>query len=176
MACGRTTWSRGSYSPLSKPLALGDNAELELRELYNQRPLGDWYLTLGKQQVAWGRPTVLRCLMRSIPSPSASSFWRISTSCGFRSGPSTPSVPSISCRVTGPCSYFGFRSRSTARCRSATEPSPSPRRAWCRWRRPAPPGVVVRLDDPQRPDRILADSDAGLRLSGFVAGWDLFLK
>ncbi|MCP4407272.1 MAG: hypothetical protein GY807_05820 [Gammaproteobacteria bacterium] len=45
-----------------------------------------------------------------------------------------------------------------------------------RLRPQAPPGVTARVLGPERPDRFLADSDAGLRLTSFLDGWDLSLN
>lgn len=44
-----------TYSPLSKPLVLGNSGLVELRDAYLERPLPGGLLRLGKQQIVWGR-------------------------------------------------------------------------------------------------------------------------
>lgn len=44
-----------TYSPLSKPLALGSAGLLELRDAYLERRLARGLVRIGKQQIVWGR-------------------------------------------------------------------------------------------------------------------------
>ena len=47
--------NRNSYADFSKPIQLNREVELELRELTLQGSIGDTFLTLGKQQIVWGK-------------------------------------------------------------------------------------------------------------------------
>jgi len=51
-----------AYSPYSKPLFIGNSNELELREFYVEFPSDNFYFTLGKQQVVWGKADGLKVL------------------------------------------------------------------------------------------------------------------
>ncbi len=44
-----------NYSPMSKPLELGSDGTIELRDLYYEHRLDSGLLRLGKQQIVWGR-------------------------------------------------------------------------------------------------------------------------
>ena len=44
-----------TYSPLSKPLVLGNTGFLELRDAYLERRLTNGLVRIGKQQIVWGR-------------------------------------------------------------------------------------------------------------------------
>ena len=44
-----------TYSPLSKPLALGNAGLIELRDAYLERRLAGGLVRIGKQQIVWGR-------------------------------------------------------------------------------------------------------------------------
>jgi hypothetical protein len=44
-----------NYSPLSKPLLLGDNGTIELRDVYYEHRLDSGLVRIGKQQIVWGR-------------------------------------------------------------------------------------------------------------------------
>lgn len=54
--------NRSSYSDYSKPDQLNKAVELELREFYLQGEIGDTFLTLGKQQIVWGKAEGLHVL------------------------------------------------------------------------------------------------------------------
>lgn len=44
-----------TYSPLSRPIAVGEAGVAELRDLYIERRFGDALWRIGKQQIVWGR-------------------------------------------------------------------------------------------------------------------------
>ena len=165
---------RDSYAPSTRPRLIGDKTELALRELYYERPLGDWYLTLGKQQVVWGKADGLKVLDVVDPQSfrefiledfdqSRIPLWTVNlerSAYGWMGGDWTLQVLWIPDR-----SYHAL---------------PRPGATWAfsspRLVPQAPPGVTVVLDDAQTPDASLRNSDAGVRLSGFVGGWDLTLN
>jgi hypothetical protein len=160
---------RGSYASVSKPALIGDNSELELRELYYERPAGEWYLTLGKQQVVWGKADGLKVL--DVVNPQ--SFREFILEDFDRSR-----IPLWTLNAERPLGdwtvqllWLPDRTYHALPKRDGTYAFTSPRLV-----PQAPPGITVRLLDPKRPDRALADSDAGLRLTSFLAGWDLSLN
>ena len=160
---------RGSYDPVSKPVLIGDNAELELRELYYERPAGDWYLTLGKQQVVWGKADGLKVL--DVVNPQS---FREFTLEGFEQS----RIPLWTVNAERPLgdwtlqllwipdkTYHALPKQDATYAFTSSRLVPQ-----------VPPGVTARLLDPERPDSDLADSDAGLRLTSFLGGWDLSLN
>ncbi|WP_456444570.1 DUF1302 family protein [Thiolapillus sp.] len=169
-----TDMERDSYSTASRPILTSDTSELELRELYYERGMGDWYLTLGKQQVVWGKTDGLKVLDVVDPQSfrefiledfdqSRIPLWTLNAEYAipdWMGGDWTLQllwIPDQSYHaLPKPGATFAFHS-----------PRLVPR---------PPPGVGVRLNAPKRPDRLIRDSDIGLRLSGFVAGWDLSLN
>lgn len=160
---------RGSYASLTKPVRIGDSAELELRELYYERSLGRWYLSLGKQQVVWGKADGLKVL--DVVDPQSFREFILEDFDQSR-------IPLWTLDAERPLDAAGDwtlqllwipdRSYHAIPKQGATYAFTSPRLV------PQPvPGIPTRLKGPQRPDRALLDSDAGLRLTGFAGGWDL---
>lgn len=172
---GPTDMERDSYSSASKPTLIGDNSEFALRELYFERPLGDGYLTLGKQQVVWGKADGLKVLDVVNPQSfrefiledfeqSRIPLWTVNVErplYDWMGGDWTLQLLWIPDQT-----YHGLPQQH------ATYAFSSPRLV----PQPPPAGVSARLTDPDRPNRLLQDSDAGLRLTGFVNGWDLSLN
>lgn len=162
---------RGTYSRPSRPTRLGDRLELELRELYYERPVGGWYVSVGKQQVVWGKADGLKVLDVVDPQSfrefiledfeqSRIPLWTLDAERpldGWLGDGWTLQLLWIPDRtydaLPAPGATYAFRS-----------PRLVPR---------APPGVRVRLNDARRPGPTLAASDAGLRLSRYAGGWDL---
>lgn len=170
-----TDMERGSYSPVSRPAVIAGHTEVSLRELYYERPLGSWYLTLGKQQVVWGKADGLKVLDVVNPQSfrefiledfeqSRIPLWTVNAERplqGWMGGAWTLQllwVPDQTYHaVPERDATYAFRSRRLV---------------------PAPPpsGIFAQLTDPVRPSRFLRDSDAGARLTGFLKGWDLSLN
>ncbi|MBL6692091.1 MAG: hypothetical protein ISQ58_07970 [Pseudomonadales bacterium] len=165
---------RGTYAEVSKPVLIGDNAELALRELYYERSVNDWYMTLGKQQIVWGKADGLKVLDVVNPQSfrefiledfdqSRIPLWTLNAEHSFYDwlgGDWTLQLLWIPDRT-----YHALPKQGVTYAFSSPRLVPQ-----------APPGVAVRLNDPQRPDDgVLQNSDAGTRLTGFVGGWDLSL-
>ncbi len=163
-----------SYSATTRPALIGKNAEVELRELYYERPLADWYLTLGKQQIVWGKADGLKVLDVVNPQSfkefiledfeqSRMPLWSLNAERSFYS------------RLGGDWTlqllWLPDQTYNTLPELGGTFAFTSPR-----FVPQAPAGITVRLIDPERPNDTVADSDAGLRVSGFVSGWDLSLN
>jgi len=153
----------------SGPRLLGDQAEVRLRELYLETEAGPGYVTVGKQQIVWGTADGLRVLDVINPqsfrefildelSDARIPLWALNAELPL--GGSTLQivwVPDTTVHALP----------ETGAAFELTSPLLVPR---------APPGVPVTVEEPRRPGRALADSDAGLRLSAFVDGWDLTLN
>ncbi len=159
--------NRDNYAPLSQPLSLGDGAELELRELYIEKAIGEAYLTLGKQQVVWGKADGLKLLDVVNPQSfrefiledyeeSRIPLWTINLELpvGENSDVQILWIPDTTTHV------LPERDATFAFTSSRLTPS-------------VPEGVSVRLSDIEAPTATLENSDVGLRWSGFVKGWDL---
>ena len=158
---------RESYNPASKPLLITHKLELELRELYVETEWDNTWFTVGKQQVVWGKADGLKVLDIVNPQSfrefiledfddSRIPLWTVKVERSF--GPIDveflwlPDQTYHALPESG--STFGFTS-------SRLVPS----------RPPADASVDLLL--PKRPDRIIRDSDAGIRLTSFWKGWDL---
>ncbi|MFZ5654790.1 MAG: DUF1302 family protein [Pseudomonadota bacterium] len=156
-----------TIDPIARPQLLGDRTELELRELYLEATAGDLYLRLGKQQVVWGAADGLKVLDVVNPQSfrefilaefedSRIPLWTLDAE--TRIGATDLQfilIPEQTYHQTpGPDAPFAIT---------------APRFA------PPPPGLAAELRAPQRPDRPLADADAGLRLATLRGGWDLSL-
>jgi len=153
-------------SSLSRQWQLGDRADLELRELVFEAAVGPAYLRLGKQQIVWGEADGLKLLdvvnpqdFREFILPdfdeSRIPLWAIQFE--------VPVGPIVAEFVWLPDPTFHDL------------PEPGSPFAFTSERlvgRP-PAGLPVRIDPPDRPRRLLRDSDAGVRISGQFGGWDL---
>jgi hypothetical protein len=153
-------------SSLSRRYFIGSHVDLELRELRLETQLGPAYLTLGKQQIVWGQADGLKVLDVVNPQSfrefilddfedSRIPLWAVNAEVPI--GPVMAQLlwipdPSFH-ELPAPDAVFAL-----------TAP---------RFLPPAVPGFALVLEDVDRPRRIGADGDAGLRLSTFAAGFDL---
>jgi hypothetical protein len=158
-----------TYSHLSRPAQVGDRIDIELREFYFETTLGDTYLTIGKQQIVWGKADGLKVLDLVNPQEfrefiledfedSRIPLWAFNAEIPIRD------VVVQLVWLPDP-TYHGIPPRDglyafTIGAFSLT----------------APPGVQLDLGSVDRPRRILSDSDAGVRISTFWKGWDLTLN
>ena len=162
---------KASFAPATMPQTIGETGELDLRELYYERPLDDWYLTIGKQQVVWGKADGLKVLDVVNPQSfrefiledfeqSRIPLWTINAERSiddWLGGDWTLQllwIPDMT--------YHALPKQNATYAFSSPRLVPQP-----------PPGVSARIRSPQKPDRLFADSDVGIRLSGFVSGWDI---
>lgn len=157
-------------SPISRSRALGDHASAELRELFVQGRAGDVLFRVGKQQVVWGQADGLKVLDVVNPQSfrefilddfedSRIPLWTLNVEVPFRGVVAQFLwIPDPSYHALAPeRSVFAFTAKGLA-------PPPPP------------PGFDLRVRNPDRPGNYLRDSDAGVRLSSFVKGWDLTLN
>ncbi|MGO1119732.1 DUF1302 family protein [Rhodovibrionaceae bacterium A322] len=172
--------SQDGRAPATRRLLLGTHGDLELRELYWDQAFydlptggllsGEAYLRLGKQQVVWGEADGLKVLDRVNPQSfrefilpdfdeSRIPLWTVNLEVPVDDDSLVQLlwIPDTTVDdIPEPGSAFAF-----------TSPKLVPQ---------APPGVPVTLNSAQRPNNPLSDSDAGLRYSTFLGGWDLSLN
>lgn len=138
-----------------------------MREFYFTTEVKDTFLTIGKQQIVWGKADGLKVLDVVNPQDfrefvldgfdaSRIPLWALNAEIPIRDltlqivwlpDPTYHQIPD-----TG--ATFEFVSNV---------PQPQP-------------GVRVIQNDPERPSNLIKDSDVGARLSAFVGGWDLTLN
>lgn len=150
----------------SQRLIAGSSIDIALRDAYIDIDMGAHYLRLGKQQIVWGQADGLKVLdvlnpqsFREFILPdfdeSRIPLW--SANLELAVGESLVQIvwlPDLSYdELPDQDALFAF-----------TSPLLVPS---------APPGVPVTLLEPELPDRILADSDIGLRYSTFRGGVEL---
>ncbi len=158
--------NRSSYSDYSKSALLTEAVELELRELTLQGSIGDTFVTLGKQQVVWGKADGLKVL--DIVNPQSFREFILDD---FESSRIPLWTVNIEHNIADwdlqflwiPDQTYHALPKQNARYGfSSPELVPS-----------APPGVQVNLKQAKRPNNVFLDSDVGLRASTFWKGWDI---
>ncbi len=158
-----------AYSPYSKPLFIGNSGEFELREFYLEIPSDNYYFTLGKQQVIWGKADGLKVL--DIVNPQSYREFILEDFDDSR-------IPQWMANIETTFgewdtqflwipdqSYHVLASDGALYTPTSTLLIPK-----------SPPGVSVEVEPINHPGRTLMDSDVGLRLSRFWKGWDLSLN
>ena len=163
-----------SFTSATRPQRVGDRAELDLRELYYERSLDDWYLTAGKQQIVWGKADGLKVL--DVVNPQSFREFILEDFDQSRIPLWTINAErSIDDWLGGDWTlqllWVPDQTYHALPTQNATYGFSSPRLV-----PQAPPGVSARIRSPQKPDRLIKDSDAGIRLSGFVSGWDVSIN
>jgi len=160
---------QSTYAPQTQRLLIGDDAGLELRELYLERAVGRGYLVVGKQQVVWGKADGLKVLDVVDPqsyrefilpdfSESRIPLWTLNFEHPI--GPVTAQllwIPDTTVHdIPEPGAVFEIKS-------SQLIPT-------------APPNIPVTTANTDRPKEFFADSDAGFKLSGHIRDWDVSLN
>lgn len=156
-------------SAASRRHVLSDHVDVDLREFYADFRLAGTYLRLGKQSVVWGQADGLKVLDVVNPQSfrefilddfddSRIPLWTLNGE--VPTDPGTLQVLWIPDRTYNdlPESEDQF---------ALTSPLLVPRPT---------SGVPVVVQEPERPDGFFADSDAGMRWSAFLGGWDLSLN
>lgn len=158
--------SQAEVAPNSRRLLLGDRSDIELREFYLKTLLWGTHLTLGKQQVVWGKADGLKLLDVVNPQnfrefildnfdDSRIPLWTLNAELSIGGGNlqflwipdrSNHQLPKTD-------ATFAF-----------TSPLIVPQ---------APSGAAVNLRSIERPNNVVTDSDIGMRFSRFWHGWDL---
>lgn len=146
-----------------------DQVESELRELYLDLQAGGGWLRLGKQQVVWGQADGLKVLDVVNPQrfrefildefeDSRIPLWTVNWE--IPAGPGTFQLLWIPDRT-----YNELPREHDLYAFSSPLLVPTP-----------PDNTPVEVQRAERPDRAVRDSDAGLRWSAFLGGWDLTLN
>ena len=159
--------SQNGFSTISRRGLIGTVAEIELREFYIATVVGDTFLTIGKQQIVWGKADGLKVLDVVNPQDfrefildgfddSRIPLWALNAEIPIQDltlqivwlpDPTYHQIPD-------PGATFEFVSNVPT----------------------LPPSVQVIQHDPDRPTNHITDSDVGARLSAFLGGWDLTLN
>lgn len=160
---------RDSYSTASRPGLIGQQWEVGLREFYLEADWGETYLTFGKQQVVWGKADGLKVL--DVVNPQSFREFILEDFDDSR-------IPLWMVNIERPLgdwdaqwiwipdqTYHALAERDGTYAFTSTRLVPS-----------APPGVQIDVRELDRPNRLFADSDAGMRLSTFWKGWDITLN
>lgn len=157
---------RDGVSNASKSVLLYEHIELELRELFIEGQFGNSYLTIGKQQIVWGKSDGLKVL--DIVNPQSFNQFILDDYEDSR-------IPLWALNIEQTWgdwdlqfiwipdkTYHALPKQDAPFYFRSPEIVPS-----------APLGIDVQLNDADRPDRFFADSDVGVRASTFIDGWDL---
>lgn len=158
---------QNSISTLSRRLFVGDHADIELREFYVQNIIRDVYVTLGKQQVVWGKADGLRVLDVVNPfdfrefilddfEDSRIPLWMANLEIPIRDA-------TLQLLWIPDLTYHQLPEDGAAYEFVSNVPQPTP-------------GIPTIVEDVDRPDNWITDSDVGARLSWFWKGWDLSLN
>ncbi|MCZ6916306.1 MAG: hypothetical protein O7I93_05985 [Gemmatimonadetes bacterium] len=144
----------------------GSHVKFDLRELYVDLTVGGAYLRLGKQQVVWGQTDGLKLLDVLNPQDfrefildsfedSRIPLWTMNLEIPVRDFVvQLLWIPDRTYhKIPEDGAVFGF-----------TAPL---------FRPVIPRGVAVELRETEKPDRLIADSDFGVKVSTFWKGWDL---
>jgi len=157
---------RDAYSPYSKPALLHKTTELALREFFLQGQIGDTLLTIGKQQVVWGKADGLKVL--DIVDPQSFREFILEEFDDSR-------IPLWTLNIERQIGNWDWQllwipdpTFHAIPKQGATYAFTSPELVPV-----APPGVAVSLENPKRPERPFRDSDVGLRVATFWRGWDI---
>lgn len=155
-------------SPLSRRGFLGENVDVELRELFVEKAVGPVFLRIGKQQIVWGESDGLKVLDVVNPQDfrefildefedSRIPLWAVNIE--------VPVGPVVAELLWVPDPSFHEIPGSDAEFAFAAE----------RFLPPSRRGFIPALGAEERPQGMLDDGDAGLRLTSHVQGVDLSL-
>ncbi len=161
--------SHSAVSNLSRRKNLGNQADVALREFILERRFKKTYVTLGKQQVVWGKADGLKVL--DVVNPQDFREFILDDFEDARIPLWTLNIEVPIQEIDLQILWIPDQSYHVLPEDDATFAFTSPRSV-----PRAPPGVQVDLRSPEKPSRFFSDSDLGLRLSTFWKGWDLSLN
>jgi len=159
-----------NYANINGPLYNNKYAELSLRELYFDYVAGNFYWRLGKQQVVWGQADGIKVLDVVNPQSfrefilddfddSRIPLWLVNLEYSFGESSALQLlwIPDTTYHELAEFdSPYAF-----------TSPRVVPN---------LNPSLISGVAAADKPDDFFTDSDAGLRLTSFVAGWDVSLN
>lgn len=161
--------SHDEVSAMSRHWLIGDNSDVELRELYVESEIGEAFFILGKQQIVWGKADGLKVLDVVNPQnfrefilddfdDSRIPLWSLNAE--------IPVNDSVLQLIWIPDKTYNVLPVSDSLYAfTSTDIVPV-----------VPSGVAVDLRPVDKPDRFFADADYGLRVTSFVGGWDLTIN
>ncbi len=144
----------------------GNQSKAELREFYLETSISETFLTIGKQQVVWGKADGLKVLDVINPQDfrefildkfddSRIPLWSINAEIPF-------GETVLQLLFIPDLTYHKFAEQGAEY--SFTSPLVSPT---------VPKGATVVMQSPQEPDRVLQDADMAIRVASFLNGWDI---
>lgn len=160
---------RDSYAGYSRPVQLNGEVELELRELMLQGNIGDTFLTLGKQQVVWGKADGLRVL--DIVNPQSFREFILDDFDSARIPLWTVNIERTFADWDLQFLWIPDQSYHAIPKQNATYAFTSPEIVPI-----AQPNIHVNFEPVRRPNHFILDSDVGFRLATFWHGWDISLN
>jgi uncharacterized protein DUF1302 len=159
--------TQDAVSDFSKRALLGDRFEVELRELYFDWKIGKHYLTVGKQQIVWGKsdglkildivnPTNFREFLLDDFDNSRIPLWSLKADLKFsKIKAQLIWIPDLTYHDFPPQNGIFFpRALFTA----------------------TPQGYTIINNALEKPKKPIKDADYGIRLSTFIKGWDVTLN
>ncbi len=158
---------QSEVSQSSRRGIIGDVLEVELRELYFDIKIKNHYLTLGKQQIVWGKadglkildvvnPTNFREFLLDDFDNSRIPLWSAKTDIHFNK-------LKLQLVWIPDQTYHDLPDAGAVFYPQAFFPKPVP-------------GTVINNQQLNKPDRFFSDADAGIRISSFIKGWDITLN
>lgn len=154
-------------SPPTRRGLIGDLLEVELREFFFDLKLKNHYLTVGKQQIVWGKadglkildvvnPTNFREFLLDDFDNSRIPLWSVKTDIDLKKA-------KLQLVWIPDQTYHDIPDPEAIYYPAALFP-------------PAPSGITVINKPLKKPNRFFSDADAGIRLSSFIGGWDITLN
>ena len=155
---------QSEVSDLSRRWIIGNRLEAEMRECYVDIKIKKTFLTVGKQQIVWGKADGLRIMDLVNPfnfreflldefEDSRIPLWAVKADIPVKA-------------VTAQLIWLPDQTYHDL---------PDPGAVYALG--PAfPEDEIVEVASPDKPNRFFRDSDLGLRLSAFLKGWDLTLN
>lgn len=158
--------NRNSYAAFSKPIQLNGEIEWELREFTLQGSIGDTFLTLGKQQIVWGKADGLHVL--DVVNPQSFREFILNDFDNARIPLWTINIERTIANWDVQFLWIPDQTYHAIPNQDARFAFTSPELVPV-----APAGVQVNLAKPKRPNNLFLDSDVGIRASTFWNGWDI---
>tara|TARA_R110001592_G_scaffold126336_1_gene337466 strand:- start:90598 stop:92355 length:1758 start_codon:yes stop_codon:yes gene_type:complete len=158
-----------NYSDINGPFYNDEYAEISLRELYLDTQWAGAYWRLGKQQVVWGQADGIKVLDVVNPQSfrefilddfddSRIPLWMVNAEIPLDTG-------SLQLLWIPDTTYHELAEAGTPYFLTSPKWVPQPA-----------PGQSVKVASTDKPDNMLNDSDAGVRYSTFLGGWDITLN
>lgn len=153
-----------NYSSISKPFVIDDYSQFELRELYVDSKLGETYLRLGKQQIVWGQTEGIKVL--DVINPMS---WREFVFDDFDDS----RIPLWSAKSDFKIQQVKFQAiwipDMTYHQLSNGNFNQNP---------PLPviDNTEVIINETDKPNRFIQDSDFAFKMSAMIGNWDLSLN